>query len=260
MPTPSNQDPSKSLTIAGVEIPCDEFGRYELNALQRISPYAGNPGRVPSRWLETKTAQDLIKQVDIQNRNSGSAKFESIKVINGGPNRGAYAEKRIAIAFAAWLDAEFHLIVLDAFIERGQSQRLPAINDPSKAALIQALIDIDRIEQGQVAIKQRQEEMSRQLQENTERTLFAIKSISYMTIREYVHSQWLTRQLPTGSAQQAYGRYLSGYCLEKGIPLRRITTENQYQEYQYPIQVLQDTLGPWLARRNGQIAFNGRNE
>ncbi|MDE9590753.1 KilA-N domain-containing protein, partial [Xenorhabdus bovienii] len=48
--------------VVGVEIPLDEFGRYNLNTLHKAS--GEGKSKTPNKWLETKQAKELIRQLE----------------------------------------------------------------------------------------------------------------------------------------------------------------------------------------------------
>jgi phage anti-repressor protein len=85
----------------------------------------------------------------------------------------------------------------------------------------------------------------------------ALETQHYLTIREYVFINKLDRQMPP-STQTAYGRWLAGYCLEHGIPVRRIqVADRQYDtENGYHMGTMDATLHDWLLRRNGQPSLH----
>lgn len=81
----------------------------------------------------------------------------------------------------------------------------------------------------------------------------AIEAQHFLTIREYVFLNHLEHQV-TPSQQTAYGRWLAGYCLERGIPVRKIqVADRQYDaENGYHNATIDATLATWLTRREGQ--------
>jgi phage anti-repressor protein len=108
----------------------------------------------------------------------------------------------------------------------------------------QLIISVDRAHQDAAAAKQEAELANR-------RALEALSAQQWVTIRQYVAIHQMTRHLPPGTEQQQYGRWLSGYCREKGLPTYKQQSE-QYQEWAYPVWTIQQTLHAWLARRHGQ--------
>ncbi|MDE1484340.1 KilA-N domain-containing protein [Xenorhabdus bovienii] len=106
--------------VVGVEIPLDEFGRYNLNTLHKAS--GEGKSKTPNKWLETKQAKELIRQLEakllktFQTPNSGSAQ-KAINVINGGMSPGTFAHELIAVSYAGWIRPDFQLDVNQAFID-----------------------------------------------------------------------------------------------------------------------------------------------
>ncbi|MFN1149176.1 KilA-N domain-containing protein [Serratia liquefaciens] len=106
--------------VVGVEIPLDEYGRYNMNTLHKSSGEGKH--KSPNKWLENKHTQELIAELEakllknIQTPNSGSVR-KVINVVNGGSNPGTYAHELIAISYAGWIRPDFQLDVNQAFID-----------------------------------------------------------------------------------------------------------------------------------------------
>ncbi|SFO09993.1 KilA-N domain-containing protein [Xenorhabdus japonica] len=106
--------------VVGVEIPLDEFGRYNLNALHKASKEGEH--KRPSKWLETKQARELIRELEVkllknnQSPNSGLGR-KVINVARGGTSPGTYAHELIAVSYAGWIRPDFQLDVNQAFID-----------------------------------------------------------------------------------------------------------------------------------------------
>jgi hypothetical protein len=56
-------------------------------------------------------------------------------------------------------------------------------------------------------------------------------------------------------AQMTYGTWLTGYCLEQGIPVedRGVGDRHYKTEHAYHAETITQTLPPWLQRREGQL-------
>ncbi|MDQ4328822.1 KilA-N domain-containing protein [Klebsiella michiganensis] len=128
-------NPERLPVVVGVEIPLDEFGRYNLNVLHKASG-EGNHKR-PSKWLATKHAKELVTELEakllktIQSPNSGSAQ-KVVEPVNGGFNPGTYAHELIAVSYAGWIRADFQLDVNQAFIDfKSGKQSVDLCNMPS---------------------------------------------------------------------------------------------------------------------------------
>jgi len=87
-----------------------------------------------------------------------------------------------------------------------------------------------------------------------EKSDLALHNQQWLTIREYVYLYKLHPQFPT-TLQVEFGRYLTGYCLEQGIPVRNqgIGDRRYASEHAYHIEVIHTLLPPWLTRHSGQV-------
>lgn len=109
---PNNQP----LVIGEFSIRQDEDGRYCLNDLHKAS---GNAIKhKPSFWLRNEQTQDLISE--LQNCNSQFAAIEKpVNVLRGNfagvKKQGTYVVKELVYAYAMWISAKFHLMVIRAY-------------------------------------------------------------------------------------------------------------------------------------------------
>lgn len=130
---------NKLPVVVGVEIPLDEFGRYNLNTLHKASGEGEH--KRPSKWLDTKQAKELISELEskllknIQSPNSGFAQ-KVVESAHGGTSPGTYAHELIAVSYAGWIRADFQLDVNQAFIDyKSGSSQISLENMPSLAHL-----------------------------------------------------------------------------------------------------------------------------
>lgn len=112
---PNNQP----LVIGEFSIRQDEDGRYSLADLHKAS---GNLAKhKPSNFLRVEQTQELIKEIEqvsdvrLGETDHFSNMRSAVKVINGGNNRGTYAVKEMVYAYAMWISAKFHLMVIRAY-------------------------------------------------------------------------------------------------------------------------------------------------
>ena len=126
-----------------------------------------------------------------------------------------------------------------------QYPEMQAIIDQAKAVIALATKTAEAR-----AIAENAQRDAAQANANAER---AIAAQHFLTIREYVFLNHLNHQL-SPSMQSAYGRWLAGYCLEKGIPVRKVqVADRQYEaENGYHTGTIDATLPGWLMRRQGQ--------
>lgn len=117
--------------IAGVEIPTDVAGRFNLNALHRASGLG--PNKAPTQWLRTQSAKQLIKELEKETMQNCIVSLE-------GRNGGTFAHELLAVEYAGWISPAFRLQVNQTFIDyrtgklvAGNNQ-LPNFDDPIAAA------------------------------------------------------------------------------------------------------------------------------
>ena len=94
-------------------------GLFSLNDLHKAS--GAEEKHQPSFFLRNDQIKALIEE--IQSANSQTA----VNSINGGKSRGTYACRELVIAYAAWINAAFHLKVIRVFLAATQPQAGPAI-------------------------------------------------------------------------------------------------------------------------------------
>ncbi len=130
-------NPENLPVIAGVEIPTDESGRFNLNALHRASGAEKKNG--PSYWLALESTRGLISELE-QTLTDTGIPVSVINVIKGGLNQGTFAHELLAIEYAGWISPAFRLQVNQTFIDyrtgklvAGNNQ-LPNFDDPIAAA------------------------------------------------------------------------------------------------------------------------------
>ncbi|WP_202842123.1 phage antirepressor KilAC domain-containing protein [Luteimonas saliphila] len=139
------------LSIADTTIRRDADGRYSLNDLHRAS--GGKAKHRPSVWLANKQAQELVSEVELE------AGIPALAKTRGGTRAGTYVAEQLVVAYAAWIDARFHLHVVNTFLQSQRAARVAAqlapLDDP--AALRGMLLF--RTEQ-EIALRQKLDEQS----------------------------------------------------------------------------------------------------
>ncbi|MCX8967405.1 KilA-N domain-containing protein [Erwinia psidii] len=131
---------NKLPVVVGVEIPLDEFGRYNLNTLHKASGEGDH--KAPNQWLRTKHAKELIAELQAKLlKNNQAANMQlAQKVIDsahGGNTPGTYAHELIAVSYAGWVRPDFQLDVNQAFIDfKSGKHGIDLLNMPSLDVLI----------------------------------------------------------------------------------------------------------------------------
>ncbi|EPT9728115.1 TPA: KilA-N domain-containing protein [Vibrio cholerae] len=95
----------KQITISSKIIRRDESGLYSLNDLHKASGNQKN--HQPSNFLRQSTTKELILEIS-----SSSDMRSTVKALNG---RGTWVCKELVYAYAMWISAKFHLLVIRAF-------------------------------------------------------------------------------------------------------------------------------------------------
>lgn len=116
---------TKLPVVVGVEIPLDEHGRYNLNALHKAS--GEGESKKPSEWLRLTSTKSLISEL------SGNSRlgYAAIKSVRGGVSPGTFAHELLAVSYAGWVRPDFQLKVNQAFIDyrSGTSElKLPSLS------------------------------------------------------------------------------------------------------------------------------------
>ena len=115
---PNNQ----TLVIGEFTIRQDDDGRYCLNDLHKAS--GGLKKHQLSNFLRTDQTQELIieieqfsdmRSVDFDRSSNMSFDQKALNVIKGGLKQGTYAVKEMVYAYAMWISAKFHLMVIRAY-------------------------------------------------------------------------------------------------------------------------------------------------
>jgi len=126
MKSTSNAVSTTVLCIADVVIRQDEEGRYCLNDLHQAS--GGQAKDRPSEFLRQKPCKELIEVLELEAAEAEQKEghklweiptvkpvFPAVKTVEGRAG-GTYAVLEVAVAYANWISAAFHLKVIRTFI------------------------------------------------------------------------------------------------------------------------------------------------
>jgi phage antirepressor YoqD-like protein len=118
------QQSTNQLIVAGMDIPTDNEGRVNLNALFKASGVKKQKN--PSQWMRLDSSNELVAEIE-QNVNMHSAPIASQ---NGGKTPGIFAHELLAISYAGWISPKFQLMVNQAFIDMktGKLQPQPKLS------------------------------------------------------------------------------------------------------------------------------------
>ena len=109
---PNNQP----LVIGDFSIRQDEDGRYCLNDLHKAS---GNDQKhFPAYFLRNQQTKDLINLIELENYDVQIciSKKQAVNSVKGkGKEQGTYVVKELVYAYAMWISAKFHLMVIRAY-------------------------------------------------------------------------------------------------------------------------------------------------
>lgn len=143
---PNNQP----LVIGEFTIRQDEDGRYCLNDLHNAS--GGLKKHQITNFLRVEQTQELIKEIEQvsdmvlgENPQTSNMRFgnKALNIIRGGANRGTYAVKEMVYAYAMWISAKFHLMVIrayDAMVMQWKINDRQSIS-PEQQALLHEIVD-----------------------------------------------------------------------------------------------------------------------
>ncbi|MDO5653623.1 MAG: KilA-N domain-containing protein [Brachymonas sp.] len=109
-----------SLVPFGTETIRQFDGLFSLNDLHRMS--GGEKRHQPSDFLRLTQTQELIEEINSGDSRNSITENLAVKTIRGGRG-GTYVVKELAIAYAAWISAPFHLQVLRVFLGHVESQQ-----------------------------------------------------------------------------------------------------------------------------------------
>ena len=123
-------------------------GLYSLNDLHKAS--GGADKHQPAKFIRLDQTQELIAALD---NSPLLASFETTKIpavkTKEGRNGGTYAAREVVIAYAAWINATFHLKVIRVFLDTVQAARpFSPTTDYEKA------LDVEKREAASFALAQ----------------------------------------------------------------------------------------------------------
>jgi hypothetical protein len=97
-----------TLTIAGIPVRQDEDGRYCLNDFHKAA--GSEPRHAPALWLNNQQTQELVNELEKDDIGNPISKIQG-----RGKQQGTYAIKELVYAYAMWISAKFHIVVIRAY-------------------------------------------------------------------------------------------------------------------------------------------------
>jgi hypothetical protein len=130
--------PAITLAIGDITVR-NHNGLFSLNDLHKAS--GGEAKHQPAFFMRRKETRALVAELEASpEMGTPSANSQTpIQTINDGANNGTYACRELVIAYAAWINAAFHLKVIRVFLAVATPQPEP----------IQPRLDYDRISPSQ---------------------------------------------------------------------------------------------------------------
>jgi prophage antirepressor-like protein len=151
------------------------------------------------------------------------------------------SRKKIAEEFQDWVTEE----VLPTIRKTGSYQpQAPQVKNPVIQMLIDMAVQLDAAQ-------------ALATEANGKADL-ALRQQQWLTLREYGYLHKLEHTFSDGQ-WAAFGRYLTGYCLEHGIPVRKqgIADRGYGTEHAYHVEVIHSLLHPWMVRHSsGQVVLD----
>jgi hypothetical protein len=112
------------LTIQETAVRQDAEGRYCLNDLHRAAIARGRAttNHKPSNFMRRSETKALIAALDKRCSDPSIAPVSIVKGGVPGATQGTFVAKALVYAYAMWIDADFHLDVIEAFDSRQSNQ------------------------------------------------------------------------------------------------------------------------------------------
>ena len=114
------------VVIANIPIRQDSEGRFCLNDLHEAAMAKGRAtkNQRPGEFLRRKETKKLEAAI---HRRCANSRIEPVSRVKGGPAlaQGTFVVRALVYAYAMWIDADFHLDVIEAF-DSMQSAKISA--------------------------------------------------------------------------------------------------------------------------------------
>ncbi|QXC99338.1 KilA-N domain-containing protein [Klebsiella sp. PL-2018] len=106
-----------TVSVNGVSVRVDGEGRYSLNDLHAAAVAKGEAteSQRPNKFIRSASIKRFVTALDSRGQKSRLEQKQSLKVVNGGDDKGVWAAELLAIRYAAWIKPEFEIEVYEVF-------------------------------------------------------------------------------------------------------------------------------------------------
>jgi len=115
-----------ALSIVGVSVRQDSYGRFSLNDLHKAAIANGKASQSqrPANFLKSEPVKAFVSELD-----SDATQIASVESVKGGKNQGTYAAELVAIRYAGWIDPSFEITVYRTFqaVAKGEIEKAKII-------------------------------------------------------------------------------------------------------------------------------------
>lgn len=106
----------------------DEAGRYCLNDFHKAA--GGEDRHKPAFFLRNQQTVELVAELE----RVADLHIDPVKTLRGGKTPGTYVAKELVYAYAMWISAKFHLLVIRTF-DRVVQEQLARVEAEKQAAV-----------------------------------------------------------------------------------------------------------------------------
>lgn len=217
-------------TVAGVEVPVDAEGRFNLNAIHRAyEAHTGEkqPSKAPAQWMRTKQAQEFVSEVENET-------MQICIVSVSGRTGGTFAHELAAVEYAGWMSPAFRIKVNQIFIDY-HTGKTKAPMSPAELIIAQgqALLEVEREQARHAQQIAALEDRVDQLNGDT----------GYMTVTAYLRVNSI--KLPLSEAQKL-GRLAAKAAKSLGVQVGTVPDERWGSVNSYPVELLDEVVYDFL--------------
>lgn len=108
-----------TVIVNGVSVRVDDAGRYSLNDLHAAAVVNGEAteSQRPNKFIRSASVKRFVAALNSRRQKSRLEQNQSLRVVNGGDEKGVWADELLAIRYAAWIKPEFEISVYETFRE-----------------------------------------------------------------------------------------------------------------------------------------------